>query len=185
MVNMATKTPVIPPCAGLQEYTRILKYLNVTRRGNESTFGFVFYRCYSYDDNARWADFMGIVKRWALHGLESETDGITIKDRMILDVVEDPASSNADKNEIRRSVFLLNFPLAGRHSEILHSFPLLIVLRRHRECVESKGVPFNPALPRHAFPILVNQESLDSVLAGPAPGDYGDVFNSRAYLVMI
>lgn len=91
-----------------QSSTKILNYMS---DANETTFGFVFYRCCSYDNDARWSDFMIRMNAWAIWGLEGEADGIAIRDRLSLETVEDPTLVGASKEDIRMSVFLLTHML--------------------------------------------------------------------------
>lgn len=44
---------------------------------------------------------MARMKGWAIEGLESEVQGIAIKDRLSLEMVEDPELVGVSKDEIR------------------------------------------------------------------------------------
>lgn len=64
--------------------------------------GFVVYRCCSYDDNERWTQFMKKLNQFAMRDLEGDEAGEQIKHQLDWDVQEDLSLDGCTKDEVRR-----------------------------------------------------------------------------------
>lgn len=82
------------------ESERILAILH----SRSEKWGFVVYRCCSYDNNERWVQFMKKLNEFAMYRLGQDEAGEQIKHQLDWDVQEDPALDGCAKEEVRKYV---------------------------------------------------------------------------------
>ncbi|PYI36200.1 hypothetical protein BP00DRAFT_421584 [Aspergillus indologenus CBS 114.80] len=129
----------------------------------EQSWGLFIYRACSYNDDSQWERFMERFKGFARERIQwfEETDGgEPILHRLEWNVQEDPALETCSMQDI---------------------------WRRHRDLMRDRFGEYDGWHIRHAFPLIVTQEAMDSVLAAPtaAEWDPDDYKSHPAHLVLL